>query len=342
MCCLFGFVDYKGSMSKAEKDRMLRILSIECEARGTDATGIAYMQGNRMRILKKPKAAHQIRFSVPNDVNVVMGHTRLTTQGAAAKNYNNHPFPGKAGNKQFAFAHNGVLYNEESIRKLYDLPETQIETDSYVVAQALEAKGVVDFSSLADISEHVSGSFCFTALTQENTLFIVKGDNPMCLYHFPKKGIYMYASTEAILQAALKRLGMMSASHEEIRLIDGQIIKIQEDGSTEFAEFEMPEDLTYSYWRRYGYYDMYNYNYDGYDDDIGLQDLSAKDDDHKAYFNQLVEFARYLGYDEEDVLGLLHIGYSLEDVEDYLYETMYPRRYFSSASTSTDPLPVTM
>ena len=339
MCCLFGFVDYKGKMSKVEKDRVIRILSIACEARGTDATGISYMKENRMRIHKKPKAAHQVKFSIPSDVQVVMGHTRLTTQGAASKNYNNHPFFGKAGGEEFAFAHNGVLYNESEIRRKYDLDETQIETDSYVVAQALEAKGVVDFSSLAEISEKVSGSFCFTALTQQQDLYIVKGDNPMCLYHFPKKGLYMYTSTEEILRNALKSLGMLSAHHEEIRLIDGQIIKITLDGKTEYAEFTMPEDIEYYYWRNYGYR---AYNYDGYDEEVGMYDMSAKDDDYKTYYRQLVDFARMLGFDECDVYGLLHIGYTLEDIEDYLYEAMYPRRSFSSANTSATSLAVTV
>ena len=39
-----------------------------------------------------------MRWRIPDDVNVVMGHTRLTTQGNAKHNYNNHPFYGSATN----------------------------------------------------------------------------------------------------------------------------------------------------------------------------------------------------------------------------------------------------
>lgn len=343
MCCLFGFVDYKHNMKKSEKDRLLRILSVACEARGTDATGIAYMKGNRMRILKKPKAAHEIKFSIPEDVYVVMGHTRMTTQGAASKNYNNHPFHGVAGGEEFAFAHNGCLYNEDEIRQTYDIEPNQIETDSYVVAQALESKGKVDFSSLAEISEKVDGSFCFTALTQEQDLYIIKGDNPMCIYHFPKKGIYVYASTELILASALKAYGMLSSPHEEIKITDGQIIKIQPDGKTEFAEFTMP--VSYGYYGSWWRYNYRSYNYDGYDDQTGLYDLSAKDEDYSTYYSQLVDLAVQMGFDEETVRGLLNMGYSLEDIEDYLYDAMYPRRYFygyDENETDTGLVPATI
>ena len=42
MCSLFGILDYKGVLSTREKNRILSMLSRECEVRGTDATGIAF------------------------------------------------------------------------------------------------------------------------------------------------------------------------------------------------------------------------------------------------------------------------------------------------------------
>ena len=42
MCCLFGFVDYAGSLSVKQRNHLIRELSIAAEVRGTDATGIAY------------------------------------------------------------------------------------------------------------------------------------------------------------------------------------------------------------------------------------------------------------------------------------------------------------
>jgi len=44
------------------------------------------------------------------------------------------------------------------------------------------------------MAETVKGSFCFTLLDEKNNLYIVKGDNPIAVFHF--KEIDLYASTE--------------------------------------------------------------------------------------------------------------------------------------------------
>ena len=64
-------------------------------------------------------------------------------------------------------------------------PKTRIETDSYIGVQLIEQKGTLDFSSLRYMAEQVEGSFTFTVLDAEDSLYIVKGDNPFCLYYFP-------------------------------------------------------------------------------------------------------------------------------------------------------------
>lgn len=106
MCCLFGFVDYTGALSVNQKNRLIRKLSIAAEARGTDATGIAYNSSRGLQIYKRPLAAHRLHLKIPAEAHVVMGHTRMTTQGSAKKNYNNHPFFGRVKGKAFALAHN--------------------------------------------------------------------------------------------------------------------------------------------------------------------------------------------------------------------------------------------
>ena len=103
-------------------------------------TGIAYNGGGKLRIYKRPWPARFMRFRIPGDVRVIMGHTRLTTQGSEKRNYNNHPFEGRTREGAFALAHNGVLHNDRSLRKSQKLPYTRIETDSYVAVQLIEQK----------------------------------------------------------------------------------------------------------------------------------------------------------------------------------------------------------
>ena len=112
MCCLYGLLDGQNRLSGADKSRILWVLGQECEIRGTDATGIAYNSGGKLRIFKRPVPAHELRLRIPDEAQVMMGHTRMTTQGSERYNHNNHPFPGRAGTMDFALCHNGVLYND--------------------------------------------------------------------------------------------------------------------------------------------------------------------------------------------------------------------------------------
>ncbi len=91
MCCLFGLIDTRGRLSGTEKSRIISILAVASEARGTDATGYACNSGQKLIIEKHPLPAHRMKFRIPDDASIIMGHTRMTTQGSAQKNRNNHP-----------------------------------------------------------------------------------------------------------------------------------------------------------------------------------------------------------------------------------------------------------
>jgi len=88
-----------------------------------------------------------------------MDHTRMTTQGSANKNQNNHPFSGKAAGTAFALAHNGMLHNDRALRFEHDLPKTDNETDSYVAVQLIEQQKELTFGPLASFAEGAAGGF---------------------------------------------------------------------------------------------------------------------------------------------------------------------------------------
>ena len=185
MCAVFGYLDYKGKVSNAILKKLIRNLSIAAEVRGTDATGISYVNHGKVVTFKKAKPAHKVKLYFPKNTRAVIGHTRMTTQGSEKYNYNNHPFDGRCGTETFALAHNGVLSNDAELKTKYHLPKTQIETDSYVAVQLLEQEKQLHAESIKKVAELVNGSFVFTILRNDNTLFLVKGNNPLTLYHFP-------------------------------------------------------------------------------------------------------------------------------------------------------------
>ena len=307
MCCLFGIIDYNNTLSAKQKSRMISILATECEERGTDATGIAYNSNGKLHIFKKPLAAHLMRFKIPGDTTCIMGHTRLATSGDPKFNFQNHPFPSKVKGRGFALAHNGVLYNDVELRITEGLPDTKIETDSYVAVQLIEKKKSLNFNSLRYMAEKVEGSFTFTVMDDRDNLYFVKGENPMCIYHYPKLGIYIYASTKEILEKALKKMGMPRKG-VEVEIECGDILMIDSEGKQTRSEFLLKE--SYWSWRHYPY--SYSYEY------IPTP-KKANSKIEQEYIEDLRTVASFCGYHPTIVDEFIDDGFTLDEVVDMLY-----------------------
>ena len=299
MCAIFGMIDYNKKLNVFERHNIIRTLSKECEVRGTDATGISYVCHDGLHVYKKAVKASKFNFYLPYESRMVIGHTRMTTKGNESKNYNNHPFFGSTSKGRFALAHNGVLYNDEIIRAELKLPETFIETDSYIAVQLLEHYGEINFENIAAMAETVSGSFCFSILTDKNELYLVKGSNPLAIYDCG--GYYLYASTSDILDKTLKKLNI--SKKKTINIESGEILKISADGTIQRSQFDFMDDC-FSY-----KYKNYYSDFDCYDDDVDEEELE-----------ELVMFANWFGIEEEDIMLLLEMGYSTMDIEELLYD----------------------
>ena len=296
MCSLFGWLDYKEIVPDRLKRKLTQSLANAAEERGTDAAGISYIHNGEVVIYKRPKPAHRIHFHVPDGTTAVMGHTRLATQGDVKQNFNNHPFHGVAGSTEFAFAHNGCLWNDKELRKDKLIPETHIETDSYAACQLIESQQKLDFDSLKYMAETVEGSFTFSVLDENNSLYIVKGSNPMCLLHFPVLGLYVYSSTESIMKKALKQVGLHKFAVERVETDEGDILRIDKNGEIARSEFE-PKVFRSKFGNWYDY-------------------------DNASYYNiheeVLLAYCGCYGVDSSDVELLLEYGYTCDEIEDML------------------------
>lgn len=296
MCGLFGFSDPQRRLTANRKTRLLTALANAAEVRGTDAAGIAYNSGGRLCIYKRPWPAHLMHFRIPEDAAAVMGHTRMTTQGNGKRNYNNHPFRGHAGGQDFALAHNGMISNDRTLRWRLELPSTRIETDSYVAVQLLNREQRLDLESLQAMVEQLRGMFTLTVLDEEDKLYLIKGNNPLHLYYFPKTGLYVYASTLDILHRALRQAGTKLGTSKEIPIKEGDILRIGQIGELTWGRF-----LTDHLWERWGY---------------APWTPLAED---AGYWDELKSIVGIFGRTHEDIDELRRKGFSLEEVEEHLY-----------------------
>ena len=307
MCGLFGFLCYGKKQIKGLKE-LTDSLAIQSAVRGTDATGIAFNGKGGMCILKDSKSAYQISFKHADNVRALIGHTRHSTQGSEKKNYNNHPFSGKCRNSKFALAHNGVLYNDVELKKELILPETQIETDSYIAVQLLERKKHLNFDGIRYMAETVKGSFSFSILDEQNNIYLIKGDSPISIIRFIDLKLIVFASTDKILYKAIVGTELLAelktGAFEEVKISQGDIIKICADGRIEKGRFTYNEYIGKNWW-----------NYGG--SSCGRSFLM---DEEYNYIDDLKAVANSRGYMPEEVDELLEQGFSPVEIEEFLYE----------------------
>lgn len=307
MCCLFGLVDRANAIPSRRKSQILHALAAESESRGTDATGIAYNKNSGLTIYKRPIAGHKMRFYLPNETAVIMGHTRMTTGGSPKRNANNHPFLGKVGRTAFALAHNGILYNDYELRLTHALPKSNIETDSYVMAQLIEQAGELSFATLSAISEELFGPFTFSILDDRDNLWFIRGDNPLELRHYADSNVYLYASTAEILDRAIARLPFNLGAYRTIGVKSGEIIRLDADGSIRRARF-VPQTVPSIYAPYFGGYLSGKRT--------SYPNVPAYEDDYvAALMSEAERSGLYAGIVEE----MMQDGYTLEEIEDFIY-----------------------
>lgn len=233
MCGLYGFTVTAGKAKSFDKSKLMEGLGVCAASRGTHATGISYNVDGKLIVDKAPKAAYAFKFNVPQKAPTAIGHTRHTTQGRQADNYNNHPFPSVTN--RFALAHNGILDNDYDLQsnKELALPETEIKTDSYVAVQLLDkysTDGELNMDIVKRMSEQVSGMFAFTVVDKYNNLWIVRNQSDFYMVYLPKYRAYVYASTKFIVEAGLRRANMIKDERKEVAVAKQSIVCIQRNG----------------------------------------------------------------------------------------------------------------
>ena len=161
----------------------------------------------------------------------------------------------------------------------------------------------LDTSNIKRMAELVDGSFVFTILRNDNTLILVKGSNPLTIYHFPELGLYVYASTKSILDKALKK-SALPCEFCEIDVSEGDILEISPDGKISRSTFELKENYR-SFLSPYSWYSS------------EYSDWWGKDEREEI----LMEYCCMFGVSEEDVRLLLDFGYDEDEIEQMLMDT---------------------
>jgi len=148
MCGIFGFKIVKNSqfLQDEEWKSLLRKLFFLSQSRGKEASGLAILRSKEISILRSNQPAEVLlktsaykdllkpSLNVTDDL-VLMGHTRLVTNGAASFLENNQP----VNRDDITLIHNGIICNFEDLWKKLDSSsfKRKTELDSEVIAAFL-------------------------------------------------------------------------------------------------------------------------------------------------------------------------------------------------------------
>ena len=303
MCAIFGLLDFQGKLTPAQRRIIFRELANAAQIRGTDASGVAYVQNGAVQIQKAPRPAHKMRWRIAPEARYLMGHTRMTTQGAASKNYNNHPFPGRAGGQTFALAHNGVLYNDAQLRRTQHLPIPKIETDSYVAVQLIEKCGELSADSLSQMAGALDGTFTITVLDVANTMYFVRGNNPLTIRFLPRLGCYLYASTDEILDMALEELELLRLRQITVPISQGDIMTIDAQGKRTVTRFDDAHLWTPQYFCDWGWH--------------------GHTAEYHDYLETVLEYGKRQGVPDRELRLLVDAGYDALDLEELIHDNQF-------------------
>ncbi|MHC9161299.1 glutamine--fructose-6-phosphate transaminase (isomerizing) [Exiguobacterium profundum] len=218
MCGIVGMIGQVGT-----KEILLKGLE-KLEYRGYDSAGIALV-GENVRTFKEVGRIQALRDIVPADAEgtIGIGHTRWATHGVPSVP-NAHPHQSTTG--RFTLVHNGVIENDELIKKTLDVPFLS-ETDTEVIVQLMEKHfvelGDVEAAFRKTLSD-LHGSYAIAMIDSEDKERLYIGKNKSPLLVGLGDGTFNVVASDA--------MAMLQVTDQYLELHDGEIVILTRESAT--------------------------------------------------------------------------------------------------------------
>ena len=233
MCGIFGMAFQKGhNMTNAEEIKyVLDSLLIESQARGSHASGVAFVSQEKVVVTKSnipatklietdsyKESARRCLYLVddvgPDRVHrrptIILGHTRFKTKGTPENHHNNHPI---VTNKVIG-VHNGVITNDDALferftKKFSDTFVRRARVDSEIIFRLIDHySNVIDHNmtkSIKATSRMLEGGYaCATVnVRAPHMLWLFRCTMPIEIIHYPTRGLIIFASSSRFIRSAV-------------------------------------------------------------------------------------------------------------------------------------------
>ncbi|WP_214792356.1 MULTISPECIES: glutamine--fructose-6-phosphate transaminase (isomerizing) [unclassified Exiguobacterium] len=218
MCGIVGMIGNTGA-----KEVLLKGLE-KLEYRGYDSAGLALMHEN-VNVHKEVGRIAALREIIPAEVDgtIGIGHTRWATHGVPSVP-NAHPHQSTTG--RFTLVHNGVIENDEIIKKTLDVPFLS-ETDTEVIVQLMEKHfvelGDVEAAFRQTLSD-LHGSYAIAMIDSEDKERLYIGKNKSPLLVGLGDGTFNVVASDA--------MAMLQVTDQYLELHDGEIVILTRESAT--------------------------------------------------------------------------------------------------------------
>lgn len=172
MCGIVGYVGKKNNALQVLIEGLENL-----EYRGYDSAGVAFLNKDKIDIIKKQGKIKNLKQSLPDlNTNIGIGHTRWATHGVANET-NSHPH--KCG--KMTIVHNGIIENYEEIKRslINSGYKFKTETDTEVACALIDNiySEVKDITKTIEIfQKKVRGSYAIGLVCDDDyeNLYAIK------------------------------------------------------------------------------------------------------------------------------------------------------------------------
>ena len=214
------------------------------EYRGYDSAGIAYLENDKVKIVKEKGKIENLEklINFDLDVNLGIGHTRWATHGEPCKK-NSHPH--HVGH--VTIVHNGIIENYMDIKKESNYnfkSDTDTETLAYLINKTFEEENYDILKTLNKVQDKVEGAYALGIIfdTDKNNLYAMRKDSPL-IVGVGKDECFIASDVPAILKYTDKYIllenydiAVLNANEYKIysnnKLIDREVKTFEFDQNT--------------------------------------------------------------------------------------------------------------
>lgn len=210
MCGIAGFS--LSAESKISVRRLSNALLSELDVRGNQASGFAFQTNNSQGLFKSDVAGAALPLKVlPRSARNVILHTRYATHGSIKVMANNHPVT--SPDDSIALVHNGVIYNHDLVRTEIDPADNLPEVDSSVIPAILQQFNR-DFNKLNMLDGDAAVAWLDNS--EMGVMRVARISHSPLFIAQLKDGSFVFASTQDILESALKKAGLKAVYGESV------------------------------------------------------------------------------------------------------------------------------